>query len=57
MENWLIGLVLRPLILFILVACITRPVARLVFTHMKEGRLKRFLLIPLGESRNLKAKR
>jgi len=57
MQNWLIGLVLRPLILFILLACITRPVARLVFTHMKEGRLKRFLLIPLGESRRLKSKR
>jgi len=57
MENWVIGLLLRPLILFILVACLTRPVARLVFTHMKEGRLKRFLLIPLGESRRLKSQR
>jgi hypothetical protein len=57
MENWLIGLVLRPLILFILLVCITRPVARLVFKHMKEGRLKRFLLLPLGESRRLKSKR
>jgi hypothetical protein len=57
MENWVIGLLLRPLVLFILVACFTRPVARLVFKHMKEGRLKRFLLIPLGESRRLKAKR
>jgi hypothetical protein len=57
MENWLIGLVLRPLILFIVLVCITRPVARWVFKHMKEGRLKRFLLLPLGESRRLKSKR
>ena len=57
MENWLIGLILRPLILIILLGCITRPVARLVFKHMKEGRLKRLLLTPLGESRNLKSKR
>lgn len=57
MENWVIGLIVRPLVAFIVVACITRPVARLVFKHLKEGRLKRFLLIPLGESRRLKAKR
>jgi hypothetical protein len=57
MENRVIGLLLRPLVLFILVACFTRPVARLVFKHMKEGRLKRFLLIPLGESRRLKSQR
>jgi len=57
MENWVIGLLLRPLMLFILVACLTRPVARLVHKHMKEGCLKRFLLIPLGESRRLKTQR
>jgi hypothetical protein len=55
METWVIGLVLRPLVMFILLACITRPVARLVFKHMKEGRLKRLLLLPLGESRRLKS--
>lgn len=48
MQTWLIGLFIRPLVLFIIFCCITRPVDRLMRRHMKDGRLKRFLLMRLN---------
>lgn len=52
MEKALVGaLLLRPLFLFLLLACVTKPADRLVRRCMKEGRLKRLLLTRLGSNR------
>jgi len=48
MENMVIGLLLRPLIALLVLACITRPIARAVYKRMKDGRLKRLLFTRLG---------
>jgi hypothetical protein len=47
MASWLLALLLRPLVLFILLVCITSPIKRAMQRHMRDGRLKRLLLLRL----------
>lgn len=47
MQTWLIGLLLRPFIAFIVLACITKPIVHLIHHRMRDGRLKRLLLTRL----------
>jgi len=45
MPAWLIGKILSPFVLMVLMYCITRPASRLVSRKMRDGWLKRLLLI------------
>ncbi len=44
----LIGLLLKPLILFLFVALVLYPVRRLAMRYLPEGRLKRVLLVRIN---------
>lgn len=41
--------VLRPVGLFILLACILLPIRYALKRYLPDGKLKRFLLLPVGE--------
>lgn len=49
MEPWLIALLLKPLGALILFGCIALPGRILVQKYMKEGKLKRFLLLRIHD--------
>lgn len=43
-EPWLLGVVLKPLVLFLLCALVLYPARRAIIRWLPEGRLKRVLL-------------
>lgn len=51
MEPWTIAILLRPIGALILFGCIALPGRFLVQKYMKDGKLKRFLLRPIGNGR------
>lgn len=48
MEITLLGLVLKPLLTFLVVAAVLYPARRLAMRYLPEGRLKRILLFRLN---------
>lgn len=51
MPTWLIGKALAPFVALLLVAFVTRPTSRWVQRRMREGWLKRLLLIDSNSNR------
>ncbi len=47
MEPWVLAIILKPFAALVLFGLIALPCRLLVQRHMKEGKLKRFLLTPL----------
>lgn len=47
MQTWVVGLLVRPFVAFIVLACVTKPIARLIHRRMPDNRLKRLLLTRL----------
>ena len=45
MPTWLIGQALAPFVMLVLAVFVTRPASRFVARRMREGRLKRLILI------------
>ncbi len=45
MEPWVIAVIVKPLVLFILMVCIVLPIKLAFIRFFPEGRIKRFLLI------------
>lgn len=52
MDYWMIGLLLKPLIAFFLLACVALPIRYLIDKKMPEGKLKTALLKHRGGNKD-----
>lgn len=50
MEPWLLSLVLKPFIALLVFGLICLPARLILLRYMKDGKLKRLLLRPLGKA-------
>ena len=50
MEPWLLSLLLKPFIALLVFGLICLPARLAVHRYMSDGKLKRFLLRPLGKT-------
>jgi hypothetical protein len=48
--NFVLAILLKPFILFVLAACILYPARKAVMRRMRDGRLKRFLLFRVSDA-------
>lgn len=50
MERWLLALVLKPFVMFVIFVGIVLPIRLLFQRYMKDGPVKRFLFRRIGSS-------